>query len=74
MAGFEVPAGLTVNRGPVADPEGFAREVGAASWLFLCGEEFSDSGTAACTCAYEMPPCTSMQVSAPVRSSLPKPE
>src|SRR5581483_11486097 len=29
------------NRGLVADPEAFARERGAASWLFLCGEEFA---------------------------------
>jgi hypothetical protein len=32
---------LKFNRGLVADPEAFAREVGAASWLFLCGEEFA---------------------------------
>jgi hypothetical protein len=25
----------------IADPEAFAREKGAASWLFLCGEEFA---------------------------------
>ena len=29
------------NRGLIADPEAFAREAKAASWLFLCGEEFS---------------------------------
>ena len=29
------------NKGLVADPESFAREKGAASWLFLCGEEFA---------------------------------
>src|ERR1700741_1023658 len=29
------------NRGLIADPEAFAREKGAASWLFLCGEEFA---------------------------------
>jgi hypothetical protein len=28
------------NRGLIEDPEGFARERGAASWLYLCGEEF----------------------------------
>jgi hypothetical protein len=32
---------LRFNRGRVADPEAFAREAGAASWLFLCGEEFA---------------------------------
>lgn len=41
MAGFEAPADLTFNRGPIADPEAFARDAGAASWLFLCGEEFA---------------------------------
>ncbi|HEX5172555.1 MAG TPA: hypothetical protein VFV91_00235 [Gaiellaceae bacterium] len=41
MSSFEVPIGLMNNRGLVADPEGFAREQGAASWLFLCGEEFA---------------------------------
>jgi hypothetical protein len=29
------------NRGLIEDPEGFARECGAASWLYLCGEEFA---------------------------------
>jgi hypothetical protein len=32
---------MKFNRGLVADPEGFAREAQAASWLFLCGEEFA---------------------------------
>ncbi|MDP9334938.1 MAG: hypothetical protein M3Q30_16740 [Actinomycetota bacterium] len=41
MVSFEVPANLTFNRAPIADPEAFAHEVGAASWLFLCGEEFA---------------------------------
>src|SRR5580704_7731941 len=29
------------NRGLIADPVAFARECGAASWLYLCGEEFA---------------------------------
>ena len=41
MTGFETPTGLMNNRGLVEDPESFAREKGAASWLFLCGEEFA---------------------------------
>ena len=41
MAGFDGPQGLSFNRGPIADPAGFAREAGAGSWLFLCGEEFA---------------------------------
>jgi protein tyrosine phosphatase (PTP) superfamily phosphohydrolase (DUF442 family) len=38
---FETPAGLRFNRGPIADPQAFAREEPAASWLYLCGEEFA---------------------------------
>jgi hypothetical protein len=41
VTGFETPTDLVHNRGLVADPEAFARENGAASWLFLCGEEFA---------------------------------
>ena len=41
MAEFETPADLIHNRGPVSDPEAFARDAQAASWLFLCGEEFA---------------------------------
>ncbi len=41
MTGFETPIGLMHNRGLIADPEAFAREQGAASWLYLCGEEFA---------------------------------
>jgi protein tyrosine phosphatase (PTP) superfamily phosphohydrolase (DUF442 family) len=38
---FETPTDLTNNRGLIADPEALARESGAASWLYLCGEEFA---------------------------------
>jgi hypothetical protein len=41
MTGFDGPKELTFNRGPIADPEAFAREASAASWLYLCGEEFA---------------------------------
>jgi hypothetical protein len=41
MSAFEGPTGLTFNRGLIADPQAFAREASAASWLFLCGEEFA---------------------------------
>jgi hypothetical protein len=37
---FSIPTDLTYNRGPIADPAAFAQEAGAASWLYLCGEEF----------------------------------
>ena len=41
MAEFEVPADLSFNRGLIADPPAFARDAGAASWLYLCGEDFA---------------------------------
>ena len=41
MTAFETPKDLRFNRGLIADPEGFARDGDAASWLFLCGEEFA---------------------------------
>ena len=41
MTDFEKPADMAFNRELIADPEAFARDAGAASWLFLCGEEFA---------------------------------
>ena len=41
MPDFETPSDLMNNRGLIENPEAFAREKGAASWLFLCGEEFA---------------------------------
>jgi hypothetical protein len=41
MAGFESPTDLKFNRGLIADPEAFARDANAASWLFLCGADFA---------------------------------
>jgi hypothetical protein len=32
---------LKFNRGLIADPAAFARDADAASWLFLCGEDFA---------------------------------
>jgi hypothetical protein len=32
---------MTYNRGLIDDPAAFAREHGAVSWLFLCGDEFA---------------------------------
>jgi len=40
-ARFESPSELIHNRGLIADPAQFAQEHHAASWLFLCGEEFA---------------------------------
>jgi hypothetical protein len=42
MSDFESPSDLTFNRGLVADPEAFANEANAASWLYLCSDEFAD--------------------------------
>lgn len=41
MADFQGPSGLTFNRGLITDPAAFARDANAASWLFLCGDEFA---------------------------------
>ena len=41
MAEFESPTDLTHNRGLISDPAGFAKDAGAASWLYMCGEEFA---------------------------------
>jgi len=41
MSEFQTPTDLKHNRGLIADPVSLARETGAASWLFLCGEEFA---------------------------------
>ncbi len=43
---FSSPTDLTHNRGPIPDPKAFASDAGAASWLYLCGEEWAsmDSG------------------------------
>jgi hypothetical protein len=38
---FETPTDLMHNRGLISDPDAFAEEKGAESWLFLCGEEFA---------------------------------
>ena len=38
---FSKPADLIHNRGAIGDPAAFARDASAASWLYLCGEEFA---------------------------------
>jgi hypothetical protein len=40
-AEFVVPADLVFNRGAIADPDAFAHDAAAQSWIFLCGEEFA---------------------------------
>jgi hypothetical protein len=41
MADFESPTEFKFNRGLIEDPAAFASDANAASWLFLCGEEFA---------------------------------
>lgn len=38
---FKSPTDLSFNRALVADPSAFAKQADAASWLYLCGEEFA---------------------------------
>lgn len=41
MTVMDTPSDLTHNRALIADPAAFAKDAGAASWLYLCGEEFA---------------------------------
>jgi len=41
MTDFSAPLDITFNRQPIADPAAFADDAQAASWLFLCGDEFA---------------------------------
>ena len=41
VADLTALAALRHNRGLIADPESFARDANAASWLYLCGEAFA---------------------------------
>ena len=41
MSAFERQKNVFHNRGLIADPAALATETGAASWLYLCGEEFA---------------------------------
>ena len=38
---FPSPTNLSYNQGLISDPAAFAKDAGAASWLYLCGEEFA---------------------------------
>ena len=38
---FSTPTDLIFNRSMIADPAAFAKEAEAASWLYLCGEDFA---------------------------------
>ena len=40
-AAFASLVDLTHNRGLIADPVAFAKDADAASWLYLCGEDFA---------------------------------
>jgi hypothetical protein len=39
---MQSPTDITFNRGLIADPDAFARDANAASWLYLCGEQFAE--------------------------------
>ena len=39
---MQSPTDLRFNRGLIADPDAFARDANAASWLYLCGEQFAE--------------------------------
>lgn len=41
MSQLPTPTDLVHNRGLITDPMAFAKDAGAASWLYLCGEEFA---------------------------------
>ena len=41
MPEFLTPTDLRHNRGLISDPEAFAHDANAASWLFLCGDDFA---------------------------------
>jgi hypothetical protein len=39
---FQRPVDLIHNRGLITDPDAFARDANAASWLYLCGAQFAE--------------------------------
>ena len=41
MTDFSAPPDITFNRRPISAPAAFADDAKAASWLFLCGDEFA---------------------------------
>lgn len=41
MSDLRSPTDLINNRGLITDPAAFAKQAGAASWLYLCGKEFA---------------------------------
>ena len=41
MSGSGTHRSMTYNRGLIEDPAAFAQEHSAASWLYLCGEQFA---------------------------------
>ena len=68
MGDFEAPPDLTFNTEPIADPQAFARAAGAASWLFLCGEEFAAMGGVSYADAQAAVPESANVVSDPPRA------
>jgi hypothetical protein len=72
MPGFEGPEDLRFNRRPIADPDAFARDANAASWLFLCGEEFAamDGGMSYASVQAAVPESQNIVSDPPVRMDM----
>jgi hypothetical protein len=41
VAAFDMPGDLTYNRGLIEEPAAFAQAADAASWLYMCGDDFA---------------------------------
>lgn len=59
---FRHPNDLIHNNALIADPATFAEEAGAASWLYLCGEEFAamEGGMAYADVQSAVPECANL--------------
>jgi protein tyrosine phosphatase (PTP) superfamily phosphohydrolase (DUF442 family) len=72
MTAFEGPTDLTFNRGLIADPAALARETSAASWLYLCGEDFEamDGGMSYADVESAVPESMNIVSDAPVEMNM----
>jgi hypothetical protein len=63
---------MTYNRGLIEDPAAFAQENGAASWLYLCGEDFAsvDGGMSYAQVAAAVPESANVVSDPPVPMSM----
>jgi hypothetical protein len=67
MSTFQTPTDLLHNRGLIANPAGYAKEADAASWLYLCGEEFAamEGGMSYSDVQAAVPECASLVADPP---------